>query len=268
MREAVVGIEDRGLQFADSIYEVWRVADGRLRDRDGHYARLVRSLGELRMEAPMGRAALENVLQELVRRNRVRNGLVYLQVTRGEAPRDHVFPVAARPAIIATAKSSNSAAIRKKAEQGVAVITQPDIRWGRCDIKTTALLPNVLAKQAAKDQGAAEAWLVDADGDVTEGSSTNAWIVTGGRLVTRAHADNILNGVTRLRTLDVAKAQGAPIELRPFSVEEAKAAGEAFITSASGMVLPVVAIDGARVGDGKPGPITRALQSAYLALED
>lgn len=268
MREAAVGVEDRGLQFADSVYEVWRVADGRLRDREGHYARLLRSLGELRIPVPLGRAALEGLLHELVRRNRVRDGLVYLQITRGEAPRDHAFPADLRPTVIATAKALDMAAIRRKAEAGVAVITAPDIRWGRCDIKTTGLLPNVLAKQAAREQGAAEAWLTAPDGTVTEGSSTNAWIVKDGALITRPTADNILAGVTRLRTLGLARERQIRIEERPFTVAEAKAADEAFMTSASGMVLPVVSIDGARIGGGAPGPVTRRLQDAYRRLND
>ncbi len=268
LAEAEVSIQDRGLQFADSIYEVWRVADGRLRDREGHYARLVRSLGRLRIATPMPRAALEIMLAELIRRNRVRDGLAYLQITRGVAPRDHVFPAGVRPGVIATAKRLDVATLHRKAAEGVSVITAPDIRWGGCDIKTTGLLPNVLARQAAKEQGAAEAWLVDSSDRVTEGAAANAWIVTGGTLVTRPVTDNILAGVTRLRLMEIAGRLGIPVEERGFTPEEARAASEAFHTAASGMVLPVVAIDGAPVGEGLPGPVTRALQAAYLELKD
>ncbi len=268
MSEASVGIEDRGLQFADSIYEVWRVADGRLRDNDGHFARLWRSLGELRIDPPMGRAALESVLNELLRRNRVRDGLLYLQITRGQARRDHPFPVGVRPTVIATARAVDRAALRRKAEQGVAVITAPDIRWGRCDIKTTGLLPNVLAKQAAREAGAAETWLLDGQGMVTEGASTNAWIVKDGRLITRPLADNILPGVTRLRTMGLAQKLGVPVQERAFSAEEARDADEAFFTSASGAVIPVIDLDGKNVADGAPGPVTRRLQAAYAELDD
>jgi D-alanine transaminase len=208
------------------------------------------------------------VLQELVRRNRVGDGLVYLQITRGEAPRDHGFPAGVAPTVIATARPLNRSVMRTKAEQGIAVITAPDIRWGRCDIKTTGLLPNVLAKQAAREQGAIEAWLVDQDGVVTEGGSTNAWIVKDGALVTRPVTDNILAGVTRLRTIQIARDRQIRVEERAFTPDEARSADEAFVTSASGMVLPVVSIDGRRIGAGAPGPVTRALQAAYLELDD
>jgi D-alanine transaminase len=264
--QATVHIEDRGFQFADGVYEVWAVFDGRLGDFDGHMTRLARSLGELRIALPMTMPALTQVLQETVRRNRVREGLVYLQVTRGTARRDHAFPAEGTPpSVIVTAKTLNYARSEAQAARGVAVITLPDIRWGRCDIKTVGLLPNVLAKQAAKERGAAEAWMVDDMGLVTEGASTNAWIVDGdGKLRTRDTQANILRGVTRAAVLDMIASEGLELDERPFSVDEAKAAREAFFTSASGFVTPAISIDGARIGDGKPGPIATALRARYI----
>ena len=264
--QAVVHIEDRGFQFADGVYEVWGVFGGRLADFEGHMARLERSLGELRIREPMSRAALLQVLRETVRRNRVRDGLLYIQVTRGTARRDHPFPSEdTPPSLVITARSVDRARQASGAEAGVAVITQPDIRWGRCDIKSVGLLPNVLAKQAARERGAAEAWLVDEMGLVTEGSSTNAWIIDAdGKLRTRDAQANILRGITRHALLELAEAEGIEVEQRPFSVQEAKQAREAFFTAASAFVMPVISIDGAKVGDGKPGPVTRRLRQLYL----
>jgi D-alanine transaminase len=266
--EATVHIEDRGFQFADGVYEVWAVFDGRLADFEGHMTRLARSLTELRIPLPMTMGALTQVLRETIRRNRVRDGLVYLQVTRGTARRDHAFPVEGTPpSVIVTAKNLNYARSEAQAARGVAVITQPDIRWGRCDIKTVGLLPNVLAKQAARERGAAEAWLVDEMGLVTEGSSTNAWIVDqDGRLRTRDTQANILRGVTRAAVLEMIASEGLELDERPFSVDEAKAAKEAFYTSASGFVTPAISIDGVKVGDGKPGPVAIRLRAAYLDM--
>lgn len=264
--QATVHVEDRGFQFADGVYEVWSVFDGRMADFDGHMTRLHRSLNELRIPIPMTREALERVLKETVRRNRVREGLVYIQVTRGTARRDHPFPVEGTPpSVIVTARSLPLSKGNAAAAKGVAVITQPDIRWGRCDIKTVGLLPNVLAKQAAKERGAAEAWMVDEMGLVTEGSSTNAWIVDeDGKLRTRDTQANILHGITRAAVLALAAAEGIVVEERAFSVDEAKRAKEAFYTSASGFVMPAVSIDGARIGDGKPGPVATKLRALYI----
>ncbi len=193
--QAVVHIEDRGFQFADGVYEVWSVMDGRLADFDGHMARLNRSLDALKIEIPMTAAALGLVLRETVRRNRVREGMVYLQVTRGTAARDHAFPTDAAPSVIVTAKSVDRARGQAMAAKGAAGVTQPDIRWGRCDIKTVGLLPNVLAKQAARERGAYECLMYDDMGLVTEGASTNAWIVDeDGRLRTRDTQANIFAG--------------------------------------------------------------------------
>jgi D-alanine transaminase len=227
--------------------------------------RLVRSLGELRMPLPMPLNALGVVLRETVRRNRVRDGLVYLQVTRGVAPRDFIFPAAAtRPSVVVIARSLDHDRLEAAANQGISVITVPDNRWDRVDIKSVALLPNVLAKQAARDAGAKEAWFVDRDGMVTEGGSSNAWIVTrDGRLVTRPAEHGILRGITRTVVLDVIAGQNLAFEERGFSVEEAYAAREAFVTSASQIVMPVVSIDGRPIGNGAPGLVATALRRDF-----
>ena len=264
--QAGVSIEDRGFQFADGIYEVWAVLDGRLADWDGHIERLERSLAELCMPMPMTPAALEVVLRETLRRNRVRDGIVYLQVTRGAAPRDHAFPKHPVPlTVVVTARAIDFEAAAAKAGEGVGVITLPDNRWGRCDIKTVGLLPNALAKQAARETGAYEAWFVDADGLVTEGASSNAWIVdAAGRLRTRATSANILRGVTRKTLIALAEELQIPVVEEPFTVAEAKAAPEAFMTGAGSLVLPITAIDGEPVGDGRPGPVVTRLRALYV----
>jgi len=264
--QAVIHVEDRGFQFADGVYEVWSVFDGKLADFDGHMTRLVRSLTELRIDVPMTKAALTRVLKETVRRNRVRDGIVYLQITRGTARRDHPFPVQGTPpSVVVTSRSVSFAKAQAQAAKGVAVITQPDIRWGRCDIKTVGLLPNVLAKQAARERGAYEAWMVDEMGLVTEGSSTNAWIVDkDGKLRTRDTQANILKGITRTAIMAMIEAEGIELDERPFSVDEAKEAREAFFTAAGAFVMPAVSIDGVKIGDGRPGPIATRLRTRYL----
>ncbi|MDE2016180.1 MAG: D-amino-acid transaminase [Hyphomicrobiales bacterium] len=262
--DARVHVEDRGYQFADGVYEVCEALGGRLVDEARHLDRLERSLRELRIAMPMDRAALRFVLRETLRRNRVREGIVYLQVTRGVARRDHPFPAATRPAVVVTARAHDPAKGAAQARTGVAVVTRSDERWSRPDIKSVSLLPNVLAKQHARESGAAECWFVDRDGLVTEGASTNAWIVTAdGAIVTRAADRSILRGVTRTTLLDVAAGLQLRVEERAFTVEEAKAAREAFYSSATTIVMPVVSIDGAAVGDGKPGPVARRLRAAF-----
>jgi D-alanine transaminase len=214
----------------------------------------------------MSEAALFAVLRETMRRNRVRDGLVYLQVSRGAAPRDHLFPSPPRtPTVVVTAKSLDRRALEKRAAEGVKVVTMPDIRWGRCDIKTVNLLPNVLARQQAREAGAFEAWLVDADGFVTEGTSSSAFIVdAAGRLRTAGLSTHILHGVTRAVLLRLARERQMTVAEQPFTVAEAKAAKEAFLCSATNPGVPVIAIDGVPVGDGRPGPVSRALHAAYL----
>jgi D-alanine transaminase len=262
--EAAVHIEDRGYQFADGVYEVIAVRGGRLVDEAPHLVRLRRSLAELRIEGALADAPLKFVLREVIRRNGVLDGIVYLQITRGIAPRDHAFPKAARPVLVVTARRSRPAN-PKLVEEGIPVITIPDIRWQRCDIKTISLVANVLGKQQAREAGAYEAWMVDAEGRVTEGTSTNAWIVTGDNLVlTRAADHSILNGVTRQALIAIIRREGYQFAERPFTVAEAKTAREAFLTSTTSDVMPVVAIDGQPVANGVPGLLTQKLRADYL----
>jgi D-alanine transaminase len=263
--EAMVSVEDRGFQFADGVYEVCEVRGGRLIDERRHMARLKRSLSELRMQEPMTPAALAVVMRETIRRNRVQDGIVYVQITRGVARRDFPFPPAdTQPSVVVMARSNDLARLEQIATEGIAVVTVPDIRWQRVDIKSVALLPNVLAKQAARDQGAREAWLVDGRGCVTEGGSSNAWIVNrDGTLITHPLGRDILPGITRSVVIDAIKAQGLKFEERAFTVEEAYAAREAFVTSASQLVLPVVRIDGRPIGNGAPGLVATGLRRDY-----
>lgn len=261
---AAVHIEDRGFQFADGVYEVVTVQRGRLVDEDGHMARLGRSLHELEIAWPVTERVLRLIMRRLIRRNRIADGIVYLQITRGSAPRDFRFPKRAEPTLVLTTRRMNLNPTAQIAE-GVAVITIPDIRWKRRDIKSVSLLPQVLGKQQAASAGAFEAWQVDEEGQVTEGCSSNAWIVTAdGKLVTR-HADNlILNGITRQSVLRLAGDAGLVFEERPFTVEEAKQAVEAFLTSATTYVMPVTRIDGQPVADGKPGDLSLKLRDGYV----
>lgn len=267
---ASVHIEDRGYQFADGVYEVCEVARGNLMDRTRHLDRLDRSLRELQIGWPIARRAVEMVMGEVVRRNRVENGLVYVQVTRGVAPRDHFFPTTAvKPALVVTAKRTDPSASALRAERGIKVITVDENRWDRVDIKTIGLLPNVLARQKAREAGAAEAWFIDPDGTVKEGAATNAWIVTAdGRLVTRPAEAGILRGVTRSTVMDVASKLGLMVDERGFSVDEAKQAKEAFITAATTVVMPVVEIDGVSVANGHPGSVTLSLREAFFEVAE
>jgi D-alanine transaminase len=264
-RDAKVHVEDRGYQFADAVYEVCEVRAGRLVDERRHLARLKRSLDEIRIRMPMSAAALGVILREVVARNRTGYGLVYLQIGRGVARRDHAFPKPApEPSVVVTARRLDLMRNEALAETGIAVISMPDNRWGRVDIKTVGLLPNVLARQAAIEQGARDAWLVTAEGLVTEASSANAWIVTAaGKLVTRQADHAILRGITRTVALDVIRAQNLAVEKRAFTLDEAYAAREAFITSATQIVLAVVRIDDRVIGNGKPGPVATALRREF-----
>jgi len=263
--QAGVHIEDRALQLGDGIYEVFNVLDGVLLDEEGHLDRLERSLRELGMPMPIGRAALKLVTREMIARNRMPTGFIYLQVTRGAVKRDHVPPVdGPRPTLIITMRAQDAAGLKQRLDKGIAVSTQPDIRWGRCDIKTVQLLPNLMAKQAAKKAGAFEAWLVDKDGTITEGASTTAWIVdSSGTLITRDLSNAILPGVTRKVMLEAAAEAQIKVQERKFTVAEAQAAKEAFLSSATGAAVPVVTIDGKSVGDGQPGPLTQRIRGLY-----
>ncbi|MCK7611465.1 D-amino-acid transaminase [Roseibium sediminicola] len=268
--DAAVHVEDRGYQFADGVYEVCEVWQGKIVDVPRHLERLGRSLSELRIDWPMARKAVEFVLHQVVRRNRVRNGLVYIQVTRGVSKRDHFFPPEhVAPSIVVTARSSNPKAAAAQAAEGIAVVSYPENRWPRVDIKTVALLPNVLAKQNAKEHGGKEAWYVDADGYVTEGGSTNAWIVTkDGVLVTRPAESGILRGITRTVVLDLIQKEGLTFEERPFSLEEAFDAKEAFVTAATSVVMPVIRLDGKLIGNGHPGSVATRLREVFHTATD
>jgi D-alanine transaminase len=265
MRDACVNVEDRGYQFSDGVYEVCEIRDGRLVDMPRHMTRLQRSLSELRIAMPMPLPSLSVVMHEVVRRNRVTYGIVYLQITRGVARRDHGFPTKpVSPSVVVTARSLNFAKNQATAATGIRVVTMPDNRWPRVDIKSVSLLPNVLAKQAAREQGAYEAWYVDSLGFVTEGASSNAWIVTkDGRAVTRPANGGILAGITRGVLIDVLAELQIKLEERPFTPAEAKEAAEAFVTSASQIVMPVVAIDDATIGNGAPGTVSRRLREQF-----
>lgn len=262
--EARVHIEDRGYQFSDGVYEVAAVCRGRVVDEEPHLDRLERSLQALRMDLPLPRRALRLVTREVLRRNRVRDGMVYLQITRGVAARDHPFPAAPEGALVLTARPI--AWPRTAADdRGVDVVSLPDQRWGRCDVKSVSLLPNVLGKQAARERGAFEAWFIDPDGYVTEGASTNAWLVDeGGRIVTRGLEANILGGITRQTVIALAGAAAIEVVERAFTLEEALQAPETFLTSTTAFVRGVVRIDGRTVGEGAPGPVTLRLRDAYL----
>lgn len=268
--DAAVHIEDRGYQFGDGVYEVCEIARGHIVDMVRHLDRLDRSLRELSIGWPIARSALTVVMREVIRRNRVENGIVYLQVTRGVAGRDHFFPSAdVRPALVVTAKKLDPKSSLRKAETGLKVITVPENRWDRVDIKSIGLLPNVLAKQQARQAGAQEAWFVDSEGFVTEGASTNAWMVTrDGVLVTRPADKGILRGITRTTLFDVAAKLGLKIEERGFTVAEAKAAREVFISSATTIAMPIVAIDGDPVANGHPGSVTLSLRQAFFDVAE
>ena len=263
IREPSIEVEDRGLQFADSVYEVILIRAGRPVDEGAHLDRLERSLREIHLAPPMARQALKLIMGQVLRRNRIGDGMLYLQVTRGAAPRNSAFPEETRPSLIMTARrlaQPEPIAVTK----GVAVTALADLRWKRCDIKSVALLPNVLAKQQALDAGFFDAWLIGEDGDVTEGSASNAWIVTAnGELITRPASSAILRGVTRMTAIKLAGKMGVIFIERPFGLDEAKAAREAFVTSASATILPVTRIDETVIGDGRAGPLTLALVEGY-----
>lgn len=264
-RNAAVHVEDRGHQFADAVYEMLAVIGGGLLDFGPHMARLHRSLAALSIAPPMSDAAIRMVIRELLRRNRLKNATVYIQVSRGVAPRDHAFPqTPTPPGLVMVARRMNFAAIAERQLQGVAVITRPETRWARPDIKSTSLLANVLAKQEARAGGVYETLFVDTAGNITEGTASNIWMVMGdGTLVTRALDQSILAGVTRAAVLSVAGERQIKVVERPFSPKELKKAAEAFLTSSTNFVMPVTEVDGQKIGDGKPGPVTMGVMEAH-----
>jgi D-alanine transaminase len=264
IEDARVSILDRGFLFADGVYEVAAVIGGRLVDNEAHLARLEHSLAALRLDSPVTMAEMIEIERTLVARNSLAEGLVYLQITRGAAERDFSFPKNTMPTLVAFVQEKNILA-SPAAQSGVKVITVPDMRWSRRDIKSVALLAQVLAKQAATEAGCQEAWMVDADGFVTEGSSSTAFIITqAGAIVTRPNSSAILPGCTRRAVMALAAEERLTIEERAFSVAEAKEAAEAFLTSASNLVLPVIEIDGSQIGAGVPGERAKRLRALYL----
>lgn len=263
LRHAQIGLEDRGNQFADGVYEVMKVLRGAPLDQERHLDRLERSLAALRIPMPTSRRALVAILRELLTRSGLREAMIYMQISRGLAPRNHPFPKAARPSLSMTVRALRRPAAREQSE-GVAVLTRPDHRWGRCDIKSISLLPNILARQEAAERGCREAWLIDAHGVVTEGSSSNAYIVdAAGRLRTHPEGPAILAGVTRHVLLDLARADGIEVVEQPFTLDDARAAEEAALSSTTSMLLPVVRVDDHVVGEGRPGPVIRRLMTLY-----
>ena len=261
-------VEDRGYQFADGVYEVCAIRSGKLLDEARHLDRLDYSLAALDMPPPMSRAALQQVMRETLRRNRVRDGILYMQVSRGIAPREHMFNPELKPVLVITARpiaADRRAQIMKK---GISVVSVPDQRWARCDIKSISLLPNVLARQAARNAKVQEAWQIDVQGMVTEGAATNAWIVDAkGVLRTRPASHEILNGIVRQVLLDCVADLGMKFEEKPFSLKEALTAKECFSTASTMSVFPVIDIDGQKIGAGKPGEVAKMLSDAYDAVE-
>ncbi len=269
LRDAFVHIEDRGYQFADGVYEGIAVRKGGPVDRDPHIARLYRSMAELAITPPVAQRAWPFLLNTMIRRNHIRDGFLYIQVTRGVARRDHPFPSESLTSLVITCRPVNFDAVARRARGGVAAITARDERWPRADIKSISLLPNILAKQKAREAGAFEAVLVDGEGLVTEGSSTNIWIVKDGVAITRSAAFNdqfnILAGITRATLMQVAKTHDIQVKEAAFSVADALKADEMFLTSSTGCVTPIVTLDGTAIGTGTPGPIGLALVEAYMA---
>lgn len=268
---AAVHVEDRGFQFADSVYEVCEIYGGKLIDLSRHLERLNRSLAELEIPKPMSQPALRHVMTEVVKRNRVKDGMLYLQVSRGVARRDFIFPTqpALKPTLVCLARPAKPGAIDALAGQGIKVITQPDPRWQRCDIKTVMLLPAVLAKQQALRDGVREVWFTDASGQITEGASSTAWIISRDQvLLTRPLSHAILPGVTRMTVMDEVRALGLRVDERSFSVAEAEQASEAFQTSASGTVMPVIKINDSQIGDGQPGAVAQRLRRRFHDFAD
>jgi D-alanine transaminase len=263
--EASINIEDRGLQFGDAVYEVWAFKDYKLMDEAGHFTRLQRSLDELGIDYQVNQTSMKLVIMELIRKNRVRDGMVYLQISRGTAPRDHKYPDDVMPNVIFTVKPLNFASLNAKAQKGIKITFLSDNRWSRVDIKTTNLLGNVIAKQYALDNGFDDVWYFDKDGFITEGTSNNAWIIDeNDNLITREISNDILSGITRKSVIESASQLGLKIIERKFTIDEARNAKEAFITSATQFVMPVVKMDQNTIGGGSIGLLASKLRTQYL----
>lgn len=262
--QAGVHIEDRGYQFADGVYEVFALIDGQMLDVDAHLKRLELSLEKINLASPVSYSALLVILNETIRANNIRDGLVYMQITRGRAARNHAYPAVSQPVLSVTVRPINETHRRHVAETGIKVISTEDQRWKRCDIKSISLLPNVMAKQAAVEAGAQEAWMIDGEGFVTEGASTTAWIVDEfGKLRTRPLANDILDGITRQMLISLIDEFHLELDETPFTIDEAYSSNEAFSTASSLIVMPIIEIDGHEVGNGKPGQITTQLLQNY-----
>jgi len=264
--QALLPVDERGLQFADGIYEVALVWGGQFVDLDRHLERLERSAQGIELDMPLSTSEIRGIAEELLRRESVKQAALYLQVTRGVAPRDHRFPAAAQPTVIAYLK--DAPVDREALQHGVKAITEPDLRWLRCDIKSVSLLPNVLARQHAANRGVREAIQVRSGIGVTEGSATNIWMVHQGSIVTAPASNWILSGIVRSVVLELAKAEKLPVAERFASAEELMQMDEVFMTSTTSFVMPIVEIDGRQVGDGEPGPVTMRLQELYLERLD
>lgn len=263
--DAKISVFDRGFLFADGVYEVSAVIDGKMVDNDAHLKRLARSLSELKMGCPVPLEQIPAIQRRLLDENGVEEGMIYLQVSRGVADRDFNFPDEEQPSLVMFTQA-RIVVESPKAVRGMAVVSHPDIRWKRRDIKTVQLLAQSLAKEAARAAGADDAWMVE-DGYVTEGSSNNAFIVTAdGALVTRQLGTDILHGITRRAVLEIAAEEGLTVEERPFTVAEAQSAAEAFVTSASAFVMPVVSLDGKTISQGVPGPVSQKLRARYIEI--
>lgn len=261
-------VEDRGYQFADGVYEVCAIRNGRLLDEARHLDRLEYSLDALDMPMPMSRPALQQVMRETLRRNRIHSGILYMQVSRGVAPREHMYDASLKPILVMTARPISAERRMQIMKKGISVISVPDQRWARCDIKSISLLPNVLARQLARNAKVQEAWQIDVQGMVTEGAATNAWIVDAkGVLRTRPAGNDILNGIVRQVLLDCVSELGLKFEEEPFSLDEALAAQECFSTASTMSVFPVVKIDGKNIANGKPGSVAKTLSNAYDTVE-
>lgn len=261
-------VEDRGYQFADGVYEVCAIRNGRLLDEARHLDRLEYSLDALDMPMPMSRPALQQVMRETLRRNRIHSGILYMQVSRGVAPREHMYDASLKPILVMTARPISAERRLQIMKKGISVISVPDQRWARCDIKSISLLPNVLARQLARNAKVQEAWQIDVQGMVTEGAATNAWIVDAkGVLRTRPAGNDILNGIVRQVLLDCVSELGLKFEEKPFSLDEALAAQECFSTASTMSVFPVVKIDGKNIANGKPGSVAKTLSNAYDTVE-
>ena len=268
IHKASIEIEDRGFQFADGVYEVIALTNDVLIDLDFHLDRLNRSLTEINIKWPMSRESVMAICAEVIRRNRLTQGSLYIQITRGVTARDFSYPNGIKPSLVIYGRRSRNNQTSSKAH-GIKVISTRDIRWGRCDIKSISLLASVLAKTQANDKIAQEAWLLNEDGFVTEGASSNAWIVPRPNVIqTHPVNSSILSGITRLRTIKLAQEQSIKVIERPFSINEAKKAKEAFLTSSTLFVQPIVDIDGSQIGDGKVGSTTKTLINSYLDFMD